>query len=426
MFSLATRRHTAAAVLSAKQSLLQNGIMFGSAQGAFSFFATNPENSFSTDKPAWDDMTESTRILAERLTGDASDCQEDDDTRTRWKRRRALSMAITLAESSSAAKQQQAALLLTHMLETKRAEAIPKFRLGLAGAPGAGKSTFIECLGKYILKLAEDSGNTSSQTKETKKSNSWIPDQLAVVCVDPSSTVTGGSILGDKTRMFELSRHPRSFVRPAPAAGALGGLASYTDDVVSLCQTAGYELVLLETVGLGQSEVEVAQSVDMLLLLIPPGGGDDLQGVKKGIIEVADMIIVTKADGNLLSTAKMTAADYKGAMQFVHAKGRLQGWEHPPVLLASAVTEEGVSNIWEYVCRYRRDMIDTGNLEEKRRKQSRYWMWKNLQNLVQEKARKSSSLNRFSRDLEEKLNSGRMTPRVAAARLLDCISGNNN
>jgi len=356
-------------------------------------------------------MSYPTRKLAEYLTSD--------DPKLVWQRRLALSRAITLAESRAPDKQEQAAFLLTHLLEQSQRPS--SFRLGIAGAPGAGKSTFIESFGKYILSLGEKGRNETSSEATTESSSIWIPSQVSVVCVDPSSAATGGSILGDKTRMTELSRHARSYVRPAPAAGTLGGLAAYTDDVVRLCQTAGYDLILLETVGLGQSEIEVAESVDMLLLLVPPGGGDDLQGVKKGIIEVADMLLVTKADGNLLSTAKHTAADYRGAMQFVRTRGRPQGWEIPPVVMASSVTGDGIDKVWEHVCRYRQEMMESGMLDAKRRKQGRYWMWRNLQNLVQERTKNDPQLKQMASELEERLDTGRMTPRVAAKELLDSL-----
>ena len=358
-------------------------------------------------------MSYPTQQLADQLIS-------DDPTKI-WKRRQALSKAITLAESRAPDKQQEAAYLLTHLLEHKNRPS--SFRLGIAGAPGAGKSTFIECFGKYLLGLREDNATkkTSNDATNTTDSSLWTPSQLAVVCVDPSSVATGGSILGDKTRMTELSRHSRAYVRPAPAAGALGGLAAYTDDVVRLCQTAGYDLVLVETVGLGQSEIEVAESVDMLLLLVPPGGGDDLQGVKKGIIEVADMLLVTKADGSLMSTAKHTAADYRGAMQFVRTTGRPEGWERPPVLMVSSVTGDGVAKVWEHVCRYRQEMMESGLLYAKRRKQGRYWMWRNFQNLVQERTKNDPDLKQLALELQERLDSGRMTPRVAAKDLLESL-----
>ncbi|CAM9570847.1 unnamed protein product, partial [Ectocarpus sp. 8 AP-2014] len=196
-------------------------------------------------------------------------------------------------------------------------------RLGIAGPPGAGKSSFIEVLGKRLT----SAGN-----------------RVAVISIDPSSLRTGGSILGDKTRMDELSRDPSAFVRGCPARGVLGGLSRYTHEVVLLCQVAGYDPVIVETVGLGQNEVEVEHTVDMLLLMLPPAGGDDLQGSKKGIVEVADAIVVNKSDGDLEKAARATASDYSAALGL--ARRKLSCWA-PPVLRCSALRSEGVDQVWE-------------------------------------------------------------------------------
>lgn len=258
---------------------------------------------------------------------------------------------------------------------------------------------------------------------DKEKEKLWMPEKVAVVAVDPSGR-SGGSILGDKTRMEKLSQNHRAYIRPSPAAGALGGLATYTDDVVSLCQVANYGLVIVETVGLGQSEIEVEQTVDMLLLLVPPAGGDDLQGVKKGIVEVCDMLLVTKADGNLLPAAKKTASDYRGAMQFIRTFGAttpLKGWDRPKVKLVSSVTKDGLDKVWEKICNFRRQAIESGFLETKRREQRKYWMWKNLQNLVQLETDHNPILQNKARHLESQLRAGKMTSRVAAVELLDCL-----
>jgi LAO/AO transport system kinase len=275
-------------------------------------------------------------------------------------------------------------------------------------AVGAGKSTFIETFGTYILNPKE----------HEKEQNTFHPNKLAVVCIDPSSTVTGGSILGDKTRMYNLARHERAYVRPSSNGGTFGGLSAYTHDVVSLCQAADYELVLVESVGLGQSEVEIAESVDMLILLVPPGGGDELQGVKKGIMEVADMLIVNKADGTLLPAARHTASDYRGAMQF--QRPRTPGWK-TPVLLASAYTGEGVDKVWNKIQEFRNLLIDTGELQEKRKRQSHYWAWKHLKDLITKQTREDPELRQTAERMERALDAGAITPRVAAAQLLDSL-----
>lgn len=255
----------------------------------------------------------------------------------------------------------------------------------------------------------------------------WFPEALSVVCVDPTSSRSGGSILGDKTRMQTLSSGQyggRSYVRPAPSgAGTLGGLSTFTNDVVTLCQVSGFDLVIVETVGVGQSEVEVEQAVDMLLLLVPPAGGDDLQGVKKGIVEVADLVVVTKADGQLLPAAQQTASDYMRAMPYVRSFFQkadvLRGWEQPKVLLVSSATAEGLDNIWRHVSQFRHEIVESKRLDEKRKQQDRYWMWKNLQFLVRLQLQQDPSLRSKSAALQDQLQQGRMTPRVAAAQLLE-------
>ena len=357
----------------------------------------------SSPRP-WDRMNEKTRSLVKNL--EPSNLSDDKDP---WKRRRALSQAVTLVESSNPNQQEQAALLLTHLLQNDNARRNHEFRVGIAGAPGAGKSTFIEALGRYVLNLS------SSQTGNTDGSTLWIPPRLAVICIDPSSSLTGGSILGDKTRMVELSRHANVFVRPAPTSGALGGLAPHTDDALRLAAAADYPLLFIETVGLGQSEIEVRQSVDMVVLLVPPAGGDELQGVKKGIVEVADLLVVTKADGNLLPAAKRTASDYKGAMSFVHNINQTT----TPVLLASSVTGEGLAEVWEAISKRRNDLVQReGDFLERRKEQRHYWMWKNFRLLVERETRSNPELQATAKELIRQLDRGSTPPRVAAAELL--------
>jgi LAO/AO transport system kinase len=275
---------------------------------------------------------------------------------------------------------------------------------------------------------------TDANSNNNNNSTTYIPERLAVVCIDPSSSISGGSILGDKTRMTELSRHARAFVRPSANSGVVGGLAAYTDDVVSTYHAAGYPFVLVEvlveTVGLGQSEIEVAQSVDMLILLLPPGGGDQLQGVKKGIMEVANLFCVTKADGNFFMAAKHTAADYRAAITFLNSMSSSgqEGYDAagnkvwiPPVLLTSAVTDDGLGEMWGTICSYRKYLQETGLLEKQRQKQAQYWMWKQFQKLVQDKTRQDPRLAQTSEQLQEALRRHQLTPRVAAKNLLDTL-----
>lgn len=341
-------------------------------------------------------------------------------------RRLALSRAITLIESQSPKHVEQANLLLNHVTRFKRIRGggggvIPgdnkrSFRVGIAGAPGAGKSSFIESFGKFVL------DELPLQRKHAEEKSIDL-DKLAVVCIDPSSSITGGSILGDKTRMMDLSRHQKAFVRPSPTRGVLGGLSSYTNDVVTLCEAAGYDLVLVETVGLGQSEIDISQTVDMLVLVVSPGGGDGLQGAKKGILELSDMIIVNKADGSLLTAARTTAADYKGATHFF--RSRMDGWETPPVLLASAETGEGIPEVWGELLRYKEVVTTSGVLQSRRSQQARYWLWKHIQEQITHKIRSDESIRLMADELEHDLEQGLIAPRAAASKLLDLSTHNS-
>lgn len=215
----------------------------------------------------------------------------------------------------------------------------------------------------------------------------------------------------------------KAYVRPSPTKTVLGGLAAYTEDVVSLCQVAGYDFVVVETVGLGQSEIEVKESVDLLVLMVPPGGGDDLQGIKKGIVEVADMVVITKADGNFLEAARSTASDYSGALRMMPRSGlvSLPGWETPPVILVSSHDDKGLEHVWEKICLFRSLMVESGKLELKRHRQSHYWMWKNVQNLILLQTRNDPVLKEKAQALEELLTQGKTTPRVAATELLESL-----
>jgi LAO/AO transport system kinase len=252
----------------------------------------------------------------------------------------------------------------------------------------------------------------------------FVPNKLAVVCIDPSSTITGGSILGDKTRMTDLSRHENAYVRPSPSKGVLGGVSNYTNDVVNLCQAAGYDLILVESVGIGQSEVDISQGVEMLILMVAPGGGDGLQGVKKGIVEVADMLVVNKADGNLLPAAQSTAAAYKGATHLFRI--RRKGWETIPVLLASAESRTGLGKVWDQICKFKNLVERDDELKRNRARQSRYWMWKRVQDLITAKTQSDPVLREKARDMEHGLDRGNVAPRAAAWEILETIKGGSN
>jgi LAO/AO transport system kinase len=252
--------------------------------------------------------------------------------------RRALAKAITLIESTRADHREQAQLLL--------ADALPKtgqaFRIGISGTPGVGKSTFIESFGLHLCAQGQ---------------------RVAVLAVDPSSTRHGGSILGDKTRMPGLAVHPSAFIRPSPSGGTLGGVARRTRESMLLCEAAGFDVVLVETVGVGQSETAVAQMTDVFVLLMAPAGGDELQGVKRGIMELADVLVVNKADGALLPIATATLADYSSALRLV--RPRSPHWT-PQAHLASALHGTGIDDVWTVLRNYRATMETVGEWSARR------------------------------------------------------------
>ena len=342
------------------------------------------------------EMTEKTKKLADGILD--------------WNRR-ALSRAITLVESRKPEHNRQAELLLDYVLEQRRVaetnnsnktfgkkgNALDTFRLGIAGPPGAGKSTFIEALGLMLIERGH---------------------RVAVVAVDPSSNRTGGSILGDKTRMTYLSRTLDAFVRPSATWGILGGLAQHTNDVVLLCESAGFDIVLIETVGLGQSEVAVDDAADMCMLLLPPAGGDDLQGVKKGIMEVADLVVINKADGELQAAARHAATDVRHAIQLIRPKSL--NWK-TKVLRCSALFNEGISTVWENVEEYRSTMLETGELEGKRKMQNRSWMLRQFHEQLIRAASTQSDLKDMMRNVEQALVHGHITPRKAASTMVDKV-----
>jgi LAO/AO transport system kinase len=340
------------------------------------------------------------------------------------RQRFSLSRAITLIESKLPRHQEQANLLLDQILHQRRNETstqiqptttttttkIKNLRLGIAGPPGAGKSTLIEMFGTWIL-------------------NQNLISKLAVVCVDPSSAVTGGSILGDKTRMIQLSSRHDAFVRPSSNGTNLGGLAAYTDDVVSLCQAANYDWVIVETVGLGQSEVEISQSVDIMILVLPPASGDELQGIKKGILEVADAIVVNKADGSLLSAARRTAADYQQAVRATSVSSSSSSFNlsssPPPVLLVSSHSQTGFAELWDQIQSLCRTKIQSGEWTQRRQEQAKYWMWKHWQRMLTVEMQQNQTLKQTAETLMQELNNGTCTPRLAAKHLLrSCIINN--
>ncbi|MFP5322019.1 MAG: methylmalonyl Co-A mutase-associated GTPase MeaB [Acidimicrobiia bacterium] len=303
--------------------------------------------------------------------------------------RRALGRAITLVESTRADHRAEAVELLHAVLPHTGAGV----RLGISGAPGVGKSTFIDAFGCHVI----DQGTT-----------------LAVLAVDPSSGRSGGSILGDKTRMEELARRPEAFIRPSPAGRTLGGVARRTREAMLLCEAAGYGAVLVETVGVGQSETAVAEMVDLFCLLAGPGAGDDLQGVKRGVMELAELLVVTKADGDLAPAANRAAADLRHALQLLRPMHR--SWT-PRVLLTSALTGTGLAEVWDAVLEHRAALEASGELTELRGEQARQWLWTELREGLVE--RFVAGAGEAVRSAELDVVAGRTLPTVAADRLLD-------
>ncbi len=268
-------------------------------------------------------------------------------------------------------------------------------RLGISGPPGVGKSTFIEAFGSHLT----DTGH-----------------RVAVLAVDPSSSRSGGSILGDKTRMERLAADPDAFIRPSPSRGELGGVARRTREAMLLCEAAGFDVVIVETVGVGQSELAVADMVDLFVLLASPGAGDELQGIKRGIIELADLVVVTKADGDLAAPARHVAADLANALHLL--RPRHPGIA-PEVMLASAISGEGVPEVWDAVQRVHGALTDSGRLAQLRSNQAKSWLWSELSAGLVERAQAHPRIAADLAGLEAEVAAGRLAPGVAARRLLE-------
>jgi LAO/AO transport system kinase len=302
--------------------------------------------------------------------------------------RRGLAKAITLVESSRADHQEQARVLLETLLPRTGGAT----RIGITGVPGVGKSTFIEAFGMHLIEKGH---------------------RIAVLAVDPSSTISGGSILGDKTRMQRLSASERAFIRPTPSGGSLGGVASHTREAMLLCEAAGYDVVLVETVGVGQSEYVVASMVDFFLVLMLPGAGDELQGLKRGILELADALVVNKADGDNLARAERACAEYTAAMHLV----RSGGWE-PPVVDVSALEARGMDRVWDIVQDHRRKLMQSGDLEKKRADQARRWFWSLLEDGIKARFLSRETVAHAITDKQRAIEAGRSTPTAAARQVL--------
>jgi LAO/AO transport system kinase len=308
--------------------------------------------------------------------------------------RAVLARAITLVESTRPDDQKLAQDLLQELLPASGGA----WRIGITGTPGVGKSTTIDQLGTNLIAAGH---------------------RVAVLAVDPTSRRSGGSILGDKTRMARLAASPNAFIRPSPSSGTLGGVTRRTRETMLLVEAAGFDVVIVETVGVGQSETAVADMVDFFLVLMLAGGGDELQGIKKGIIEIADMIVINKADGDNIERSKRTAADYRAALNILTP--RTATWK-PPVLTASAVENRGLDTVWAKIAEHRRRMTDSGELQAKRQEQAVNWMRDMLQERLMEALKSRDHAEQRIAELEEEVRHGRMTaPRAVdeALRLLE-------
>ncbi|MDH3789682.1 MAG: methylmalonyl Co-A mutase-associated GTPase MeaB [Xanthomonadales bacterium] len=305
--------------------------------------------------------------------------------------RRALAQAITLIESTRSDHRVEASVLLESLIPY----AGRSIRLGISGVPGVGKSTFIEALGNHVI----DQGH-----------------RVAVLTVDPSSAISGGSILGDKTRMELLSRRPEAYIRPSPSGNTLGGVTRRSREALLLCEAAGFDVIIVETVGVGQSETRVADMTDTFMLLLLPGGGDELQGIKRGIMELADLILINKADDDLQSLAGRSAAEYRAALRLLHP--RSADWK-VEVQTCSARDGTGIGEAWESVLRHRQVLESTGEFERRRAAQARGWMWSEVHDSLITALQGDPEVRQRIPELEAAASDGRIPPTTAARQLLD-------
>ena len=304
--------------------------------------------------------------------------------------RTALGRAITLVESTLHKHQVQAQEILSACLSHSG----KSVRIGITGVPGVGKSTFIEALGKHL-------------TSQGKK--------VAVLAIDPSSERTGGSILGDKTRMNELAIDDLAFIRPSPTTGSLGGVARKTRESILLCEAAGYEIILIETVGVGQSETAVHSMVDFFLLLMLAGAGDELQGIKRGIMEMADAIAITKADGDNIQNAKNARMEYKRALHLFPPTDT--GWT-PKVATCSSLEKDNIDGVWNIICEQQEWMQSRGLKKSKRQEQARYWLHESIEDKLKTNFYHKEGMADKIAEMEEAVTQGKLTPHQATQKLL--------
>ena len=305
--------------------------------------------------------------------------------------RRALARAITLIESTRLDHRAAASALLERLIP----HAGNSIRLGISGVPGVGKSTFVEALGNHVI----DAGH-----------------RVAVLTVDPSSAISGGSILGDKTRMELLSRRPEAYIRPSPSGNTLGGVTRRSREALILCEAAGFDVVIVETVGVGQSETRVAEMTDMFVLLLLPGGGDELQGIKRGIVELADLILINKADGDLQALAGRSATDYRNALRLLHP--RSANWK-VEVQTCSARDNVGITEAWDVVLQHRKVLEASGEFNTRRAAQARDWMWSEVNDSLVTALQGDPEVRKQIPVLEAAASEGRIPPTIAARQLLE-------
>jgi len=305
--------------------------------------------------------------------------------------RRALARAITLVESSRSDHRAAASALLEQLMP----HAGKSIRLGISGVPGVGKSTFVEALGNHVI----DAGH-----------------RVAVLTVDPSSAISGGSILGDKTRMELLSRRPEAYIRPSPSGNTLGGVTRRSREALVVCEAAGFDVIIVETVGVGQSETRVAEMTDMFILLLLPGGGDELQGIKRGIMELADLVLINKADGDLQALAGQSAADYRSALRLLHP--RSANWK-VEVRTCSAKDNIGIAEAWQIALQHQEILKSTGQFSQRRADQARAWMWSEVNDSLITELQNDPEVRRQIPALEAAASEGRIAPTIAARQLLE-------
>lgn len=308
--------------------------------------------------------------------------------------RSALARAITLVESTRSDHREQAQDLLLELMP----QAGSAVHIGITGVPGVGKSTTIEALGMYLIGLGH---------------------RVAVLAVDPSSTRTGGSILGDKTRMAKLATQEDAYIRPSPTSGTLGGVAKATRETIVLLEAAGFDVILVETVGVGQSEVTVANMVDTFVFLTLARTGDQLQGIKKGVLELADVVVVNKADGKHAIDAKAAARELSGAIRLIYPRETL--WR-PPVLTMSALNGDGLSELWDVVLKHREVLTAAGEFDARRRAQQVDWTWTMVRDTVLDRVLTHPEVRRIRSDVERRVLAGELTPALAAQEILDAAS----